>query len=487
MPNRRVRTHSPQLTFALFLVAPMAFLGVSTLVAHRNFRKMEENHEWVRHTQEVINELEGSYAALAETISAQRGYLLDPRPLYEGYYRERREIAVRRLTKVRELVADSPTSIARVEQLREAVREKLEDTERIVAARKQRGEAGLERFKRPQTSESLGRIREMIRDLIASQQILLSRRSEEAEASSQTAFTTLWVNLVAGLSLSGLLWATSARYRQLREDAQEAERRYTEELEHKVLERTAELKSTNAELEAFSYSVSHDLRAPIRAMSGYASMLEEDHREHLNDDAMDSIARIKAAAGKMSLLIDGLLRLSRITRSEMQEGLVNLSDIATEILRDLQEREPNIAAETKVKPGVVVKGDAQMLRILLENLIRNAWKYSSKSDRVRIEFGEVEGDPPRFFVSDSGAGFDMEYAGKLFEPFQRLHSERDYEGTGIGLAICRRIVARHGGRIWAEGKLGRGAKFSFTLDPDPHDLREQLDEALGDAVFTRTR
>lgn len=487
MPTRRVRSQSPQLTFALFLVAPMAFLGVSTLVAHQNFRKMEENLEWVRRTQDVINELEGSYAALADTISAQRGFLLDPKPLYEGYYREQKEIAVRRLTKVRELLGDSPSSIAQVEQLRTAVREKLEDAESMIVARKLRGEAGLERFKRPQTSESLGRIREMIRSLIASQQILLARRSEESETSAQTAFATLWVNLIAGLGLSGLLWATSARYRQLREEAQAAERRYTEELEQKVLERTAELKSANAELEAFSYSVSHDLRAPIRAMSGYASMLEEDHGASLNEDALDSISRIKAAAGKMSLLIDGLLRLSRITRSEMQEGPVNLSEIATEILKDLQEREPDVAAEIKIQPGIVVRGDAQMLRILMENLLRNAWKYSSKSERVRIEFGEIEGTPRRFFVSDSGAGFDMEYAGKLFEPFQRLHSEREYEGTGIGLAICRRIVARHGGRIWAEGKVGRGAKFSFTLEPDPNELREQLDEALGNAAFTRTR
>ena len=224
------------------------------------------------------------------------------------------------------------------------------------------------------------------------------------------------------------------------------------------------LELANQELEAFCYSVAHDLRAPLRAINGYCAVIREDCGDTLVPPAPDYFSRIGAAAVRMGELIDDLLDLYRVTRSELAREEVDLSILAAEVAQDLRQREPGRAVEFVIAAGVSVRGDRQLLRIALENLLGNAWKYTGKRSRGVIEFGTVEADgAPVCFIRDNGTGFDMQYADKLFRPFQRLHRDDEFEGTGIGLATVQRIVSQHGGRIWADAAEDRGAAFFFTL------------------------
>lgn len=250
-----------------------------------------------------------------------------------------------------------------------------------------------------------------------------------------------------------------------RKQAEKDVRALNEELERRVLERTAELEAVNKELESFSYSVSHDLRAPLRSMEGFGQALLEDYAGLLDDQGKDYLNRITAASVRMGRLIDDLLNLSRLSRGEMHRVPVDLSALAQDIAKDLQKTDFLRHVEVVIKEGLVLHGDAQLIRAMMENLIGNAWKYTSKHARARIEVGSTAYPDGRlvYFVKDDGAGFDMAYVGKLFGAFQRLHLSGEFPGTGIGLATVKRIVHRHGGTVWAEGEIEKGATFYFTL------------------------
>ncbi len=241
-------------------------------------------------------------------------------------------------------------------------------------------------------------------------------------------------------------------------------RKLNENLEQKVLERTEQLSAANKELEAFSYSVSHDLRTPLRAIDGFSRELLENSRSRLDDLGKADLQRIRAATQRMSQLIDDLLKLSRVTRSDMEYQDVRLSEIVGKIAHELQADQPERRVTFKIQPGLTARGDAQLMRVALDNLLGNAWKFTQKVSSARIDFGESNQEGKKaFFIRDNGAGFDMAYAAKLFGVFQRMHESRDFPGTGVGLATVQRIIARHGGQIWAEAAVGRGATFFFTL------------------------
>jgi len=240
--------------------------------------------------------------------------------------------------------------------------------------------------------------------------------------------------------------------------------RHREHLEELVEERTNELTAVNRELETFAYSVSHDLRAPLRSINGFSQALTEDYAQGLDAQGRDYLARVIEASRRMGELIDDLLTLSRITRSEMHQEAVDLSTLAGEVMAQLREHQPGRRVEAVITPGMAVRADRRLLRVVLENLLGNAWKFTGNCAEARIECGceSIDGEPV-YFVRDNGAGFDMAYVDKLFGAFQRLHSVDEFEGTGIGLATVQRVIHRHGGRVWAEGAVNQGATIYFSL------------------------
>jgi signal transduction histidine kinase len=237
------------------------------------------------------------------------------------------------------------------------------------------------------------------------------------------------------------------------------------ELEQRVKERTAELEVCNQEFDAFSYAVSHDLRAPLRAVRGFGDLLKQHCAETLDDKGRNFLERICSSGERMGLLIEDLLRLSHVSRADLRRQALDLSELARTVTSRIAHGNSGPQVEVQIADGLKANGDFGLVTIVLENLFSNGWKYTSKCDQPRVEFASrsaPEGSTC-FYVRDNGAGFDMQYAKRLFQPFQRLHSEADFPGTGIGLATVRRIIQRHGGRIWAEAEIGKGATFCFTL------------------------
>jgi PAS domain S-box-containing protein len=258
----------------------------------------------------------------------------------------------------------------------------------------------------------------------------------------------------------GLLVSAAIRDVTQRKRMEEDVQKLNEDLK----QRAAQLEAANKELEAFSYSVSHDLRAPLRSIDGFSHVLLEDYSEQLPDEGRNYLERVRAAAQRMAVLIDDLLNLSRVTRSAVQPRFINLSKMAEEIIQSLREAYPNRQVTIPITPDMMVEADPHLIHIVLENLLSNAWKFTAKQENAVIEFGQMNRTKERtFYVRDNGVGFDMAYADKLFGVFQRLHSISEFPGTGVGLATVQRIVSIHGGRIWAESAEGKGATFYFTL------------------------
>jgi signal transduction histidine kinase len=280
-------------------------------------------------------------------------------------------------------------------------------------------------------------------------------------AINKLAFQLILVSIML-VALLGILLQRLA-FRPLRQEI--IEHKQTEE---KLEQHAAELRESNKELESYSYSIAHDLRSPLRSITSFSQILLEDAHDKLSNEEKDHLARIINASVRMAALIDDILELGRVTRTKVEHTDIDLTALAKTVVEQFYNKDDNRVIDWQIQEGINLRGDKKLLRLLFENLLGNALKFTGKKDHPRIEFGRINSTPngekpPVYYVKDNGVGFDMQYAEKLFEPFHRLCSREEFEGTGIGLATVERIISRHGGKVWAEAKPNAGATFYFTL------------------------
>jgi signal transduction histidine kinase len=463
----------PQRFRSLMVIAvtvPVLLLTALAIVLTWEVRTLLAAYKAADHSSTILAELTQARLLFSDRQRGIRGYLLtgDQRFL-EPYERAGQQLPAV-LAALEERLSGSQGQRARLEELRK----RWQDWERVAdrelalypdgdyrtIVRQGHGKARM---------DAIRWVLDGIEDL-ERQRATLTRNEAEHRARFVLWSGATWLLGVAALLAWGSrrqLLVLSREYEvtvQQLTDQAEALRASEARLEARVAQRTAELTHANQELESFSYSVSHDLRAPLRAIDGFSQALIEDEGERLSPEGRQRLQRTRAAATRMGQLIDDLLQLSRVSRSEMRRERVDLSALARDVAEDLKHSEPGRDVKFNIAEGLKTQGDARLLRVALENLLGNAWKFTSRCPAARIEFFAQGGNGhPQYAVRDNGVGFNMAYAGKLFSPFQRLHKATDFPGTGIGLATVQRIVHRHGGHIEAEAGPGAGATFRFTL------------------------
>lgn len=471
---------------ANFLVAPaLLFLALAVVtfngwLAFRALDRLESNQERVDHTRQVIVQIERIMSTAKDAETGNRGYLLTGDPAYLTPYGAAVGDLPHELDQLRSLTRDNPTQRTRVGQMWATLDRRLDLLSRGNELRRAENSDGLRVFlSMGDGKQQMDQLRRLADEAEEEEQDLLRQRTDEAARSGRRARLTLLFATGLDLFLVMLLFRHVARERSLRLETElvaeqlatsreQIERNAAEililnrTLEERVRQRTAELETTNRELEAFSYSVSHDLRAPLRTIDGFSSALEEDYVEALDATGRDYIARVRTGVQRMGQLIDALLQLSRITRADITREEVDLSALAASVAEETQEQHAGRALHVTIDAGMRIDADPKLLRVALENLFNNAAKFTAKKPETHIAFG-WDAQQEAWFIRDNGAGFDMYYAEKLFNAFNRLHGDKDFKGSGIGLATVARVIRRHHGRIWADSVVEDGATFWFTV------------------------
>ncbi len=464
--------------FRLLMSGAIFVVVLNTWVAVAALRTMFVADGWLTHTLQVLTSIESATEQVAIVNSSTRGYLLIASELSQQRYSAAKQRLQDQIGQMGALTADSASQQRRLALLREAVAAKLEVLDR---ARTLRSTRPLSQIPPQLVAQAVAdspnsnvSTRYILRELEDEERRLLADRERGSSAARRRAIVSLGfaflLDIVLLILAFELMRRASEDREQLAERSGEIKSLNAElqalniDLEARVAQRTRELEVSNQELQAFSYSVSHDLRAPLRTIDGFSLALEEDFTEVLNADGRDYIKRVRGGVQRMGTLIDALLQLSRVTRSEVQREPVNLSELATLIFEELNTNDPERQVTFTAEPNVMAEADPRLMRVAFENLLGNALKFTSKTPDGHITFGETSRQGQNVYsIRDNGAGFDMQYVDRLFTAFQRLHGDRDFKGSGIGLATVSRIIRRHDGQIWAEGKTGEGATFSFTL------------------------
>lgn len=439
-------------------IAFAALTGVGALSYERTVQD-DEDSQWVAHTHQVLETLASIHIDLIDAETGDRGFILTGEDGYLQPYQSGLDRLKRDIASARSLTPDNPTQQQALNRLEPMVATRLEELRSDISARQQGGlDAAKETVRQTAGRQTMLQIRAAIGDMEQEERRLLAYRLAIAHQGSSR--TRVLVVTGDGVGLLFLLMSGIVIYLEMgKRHKAEAELRQS----------NARTEAVNKELQAFSYSVSHDLRAPLRGIDGFSLALLEDYASQLDDDAKDYLQRIRKATVRMGKLIDNLLELARTTRTEMLTEDVDLSGLAEDVAAQCRAAEPLRKGEFVIAPGLRVQGDRVLMRAMMENLIGNAWKYTSKKDEARIELGVSangegrNGNGTVYFVKDNGAGFDMRYANKLFGIFQRLHDATEFPGTGVGLATVQRIVNRHDGRVWAESKPDEGATFYFQI------------------------
>lgn len=465
----------------VLLVGATLFVAGNAYMALSSVGALTRADNLVEHTYQVIAQVERVLSSAKDAETGSRGYLLTGQDRYLEPYRRALAQLPMQLDEFGRLVPDNESQQMRLQGMREVLQRRLALLQQANALRTPSGD--LDTVQAMQLmgdgKVEMDRMRAIANWMEEEEMRLLSDRQKEAAMRARRVQWTIVLASVLDFLLIAFVARFLVRERELRlvetqtarelaasrvEIVRKAEEisALNESLEEKVRLRTAELAATNKELEAFSYSVSHDLRAPLRTIDGFSLALEEDYGEIVGPEGKDYIQRVRAGVQRMGGLIDALLQLSRITRADVTRENVDLSAMAESIAGQIVEQNPGQTIRFSIQPGLRADADPKLVRVALENLFGNAAKFSSKKPESRINFFWDAGKMA-WCVEDNGAGFDMHYRDKLFGAFNRLHGDKDFKGSGIGLATVARVVRRHHGKIWAESEEGHGAAFWFTL------------------------
>ncbi len=424
----------------------------------------------------TIDAAEDALSALKDAETGQRGFVITTDPAYLAPYQDGVRAWSESLRALARLSDRDAAVAGAVERLRQAGAAKLKNLEGTIRTARRERSAAFVSIEQGSGKRYMDDARRIGAGIVRREEARYSRLSL---LSMETESRTRWsVEAATGIlflfTLAGtlLLEREIGAERLLAGSLEASERKYRElaaSLDEQVRQRTRELEDANEELQAFTWSVSHDLRAPLRAVDGFSNILMEDHSSALDAAAQELLSRIRGGVRRMGQLIHSLLDLSRVSRVEIRRQPVSISDLANSIVEGLRSSAPGREVEIRIEPHLTTEGDPNLMRIVLDNLLSNAWKFTARTLSARIEVGsQLNGNAREFYVRDNGAGFDPAFVDKLFKPFQRLHSEAEFEGTGIGLATAQRVIRRHGGTIRAEGNRQNGATFYFTLWRDPN-------------------
>lgn len=438
-----------------------AWIGVFT---YRSAVQEEQDRGWVTHTRIALEGINALVSDMTNAETCQRGYILTGQSSYQQPFLRERDQAGKDLQQLRELTADNPVQQHNLDRLALMIAKAFEVMQDRIEIRTQRGmEAAAEAVKQGAGKQAMDDIRGLTLAMKQEEETLLQGRMEQASAASlRTRRVIVFGNAQA------LLFLILAGFMIQREmDARKRGQDEIRRLNHDLEERVNDLVVANRELDSFTHSLAHDLRAPLRHMHGFAELLREAWYDKFDEDGRHFLGKVLSSSREMGMLVDDLLNFSRLARVEVQTGEVDPRELVERARRELEPETMGRSITWEIGPLPGVRADPALLYQVLLNLLANAVKYSRKSSAARIAVGSMSsggGDGMvTLFVRDNGAGFDMQYADKLFRVFQRLHRAEDFEGTGVGLANVRRIVERHGGRVWAEGATGQGATFYFSI------------------------
>lgn len=441
-------------------VWPALLIAVYVIILLAQIDRMRQASAWVAHTDQVIEVALNLKTLVLDSETGLRGFALTRQANFAKPYEDALRSIFPLFAELRELVTDNPAQRMAADDLHTVYLDWSQGAQ-AQYARSRDGGGLTDAVKRGELKAQVDRLRELFDGFIGVERRLRDARNRNTESATRLTITLAVICAGALAFAYGIygrrqILAVTASFRR-KIVALAAAR---EHLEERVRERTVELQKANEELEAFSYSVSHDLRAPLRSMEGFAAALADDAKPASTAERAHYLIRIRAGVARMGQVIEDLLFLSRITRTPIRPERVSISEIANEVIRELRADEPGRQVDVEVADGIYQRGDPDLTTLLVRNLLANAWKYTSRTAAPRIEVGS---DDNGVFVRDNGVGFNMRYVDKIFQPFERLHSDEEFEGTGIGLAIAKRVIERHHGRIWAEAVVNEGATFHFTL------------------------
>ncbi|HWY20106.1 MAG TPA: CHASE3 domain-containing protein [Candidatus Acidoferrum sp.] len=464
-----------------FATCALAILLSIGMLSYRSTVQDEEDRGWVTHTHLVLEKLQAVLIDVTEAETSQRGFILTGEEKYLEPYRAGIDQVQRDIGEVQRLTADNPRQQEAIKGLNPVVDTRLTLLAGLIEIRRRSGlMAGAEAVAKGNSEELMNEIRERIGEMRSTEERLLKIRLETATTGTRKMKAVIVLGnglAILILSVAGMVIRREAGRRNL---AERELKHVNEHLEH----RTAELSDANSELESFSYSVAHDLRAPLRQIAGYSNVLIQDYGPQLDAEARRYLEKVEDGARKMGRLVDDLLSLSKIGRQELALQATPLDSILRQVVEDLAPECSGREVEWQIGSLFSAECDPGLMKQVFVNLLSNAVKYTGKRERAVIQVGQMtQNDQRVIFVRDNGAGFEMQYVGKLFGVFQRLHKARDFEGTGVGLAIVQRIIRKHGGRIWADAKLDHGATFFFTLGSPENNTNNNPERLIRNEVI----